>query len=279
MTSRGGAAPPSHGRRGGVQARAVSIGPSFAAPENSLLQRVRANRLLDQIRHSDSQQQVRRITRLVGDLAAITSTLTMSLCDLLFRFMSGQEEQYVQRHHSISLQAVEIINDLCAQPDVLQDWGFPPEHCRVTARQLGVFTGFGGLQHCAPDRADLGQPFPQPAELDEAPFLNQMMFLLLSRDLPPLALARCLSRARFGSWSSDRRSFFPARPHGQGQQMRWAVRTEDTQDLGVVHVTFVGVDIVSFRFEQAWPRARFRHSKHFMPARYALEAVDDTRRV
>ena len=120
--------------------------------------------------------------------------------------MSGQEEQYVQRHHNISLQAVEIINDLCAQPDVLQDWGFPPEHCHVTARQLGVFTGFGGLQHCAPDRADLGQPFPQPAELDEAPFLNQMMFLLHSRDLPPLALARCLSRARFGSWSSDRRA-------------------------------------------------------------------------
>jgi hypothetical protein len=61
--------------------------------------------------------------------------------------------------------------------------------------------------------------------------------------------------------------------------MRWAVRTEDTQDLGVVHVTFVGFDIVSFRFEQAWPRARFRHSKNFMPARYALEAVDDTRPV
>jgi hypothetical protein len=91
----------------------------------------------------------------------------------------------------------------------LQEWDFPPEHhdCRVAARQLGVFTGFGGLQHCAPDRADLGQPFPQPAELDEAPLLNQMMFLLLSRDLPPLALARCLNRARFGSWSSDHRSF------------------------------------------------------------------------
>ena len=49
---------------------------------------------------------------------------------------------------------------------------------------------------------------PQPAELDEAPlFLNQMMFLPLNRDLPTLALAWCLSRARCGSWSSDRRSF------------------------------------------------------------------------
>jgi hypothetical protein len=94
---------------------------------------VRGNRRLDQIRHSDSQQQVCRVTRLVGDLAAITSTLTMSLCDLLFRFMSGQEERYVQRHHSISFQAVDIINDLCAQPDVLQEWGFSPEHCRIAA--------------------------------------------------------------------------------------------------------------------------------------------------
>jgi hypothetical protein len=113
--------------------------------------------LLDQIRHSDSQQQVRRVTH----LAAITSTLTMSLCDLLFRFMSGQAERYFQRHHSISLQAVDIINDLCAQPDALQELGFSPEHCRIAARQLGVFTGFGGLQHCTPDRIDLGQPFPQ----------------------------------------------------------------------------------------------------------------------
>jgi hypothetical protein len=45
-----------------------------------------------------------------------------------------------------------------------------------------------------------------------------------------------------------------------------------------VHVTFVvGVDIVSFCFEQAWARACFWHSKHFMPACYALEEVDNTR--
>ena len=122
MTSHGGAATPPHGRPGGgVRARAVSIGPPFLALDHSLLQRVRGNRLLDQIRHSDSQQQVRRVTRLVGDLAAITSTLTMSLRDVLFRFMSGQAELYVQRHHSISFQAVDIINDLCAQPDVVQE--------------------------------------------------------------------------------------------------------------------------------------------------------------
>ena len=52
----------------------------FLAPQ-TLLHRVRGNLLLDQIRHSDSLQQVRRVTavtRLVGDLTAIPSMLTMT---------------------------------------------------------------------------------------------------------------------------------------------------------------------------------------------------------
>ena len=181
--------------------------PPLAAPENSLVQRVRGNRLLDPIRHSDSQQQVRRITRLFGELADITSTLNMSRCDLLFASCPARRSNMYKDTTTFPSRPSKLSTTSVHNQTFLQDWGFPPEHCHVTARQLGVFTGFGGLQHCAPDRADLGQPFPQPAELDEAPFLNQMMFLLHSRDLPPLALARCLSRARFGSWSSDRRAF------------------------------------------------------------------------
>ena len=57
--------------------RATTIESSNFAPENPVLTRIRRNRLLDQIRHSDSKQQVRRIARLVGDLAAVTSTLTL----------------------------------------------------------------------------------------------------------------------------------------------------------------------------------------------------------
>ena len=43
-------------------------------------------------------------------------------------------------------------------------------------------------------------------------------------------------------------------------------------------MTFVGSDIDSFRFEVAWPRARFRHGpcRHFMSERFRLQAVDDT---
>jgi hypothetical protein len=70
--------------------RAATIGPPNFAPENPILLRIRRNRLLDQIRHSDSKHQIRRTARLVGDLAAITSTLTMTLCDLLFKFVKLQ---------------------------------------------------------------------------------------------------------------------------------------------------------------------------------------------
>ena len=84
--------------------------------------------------------------------------------------MSGQEEQYLRRHHSVSLEAIDIINSICAQPDVLQGWGFSPEHCSVAARQLGIFTGFGGLQHCAPDHADLGRLFHSRPSSTRPPF-------------------------------------------------------------------------------------------------------------
>ena len=179
----------------------------------------------------------------------------------------------------VSLQAIEIINDLCAQPMVLREWGFSEEHCRVTARQLGVFTGYAGTQQC-PSPADLRAALPQPAQIDEAPFLNSMLFLLMSRDLPPLTLAQCLARARFGTWSADYRTFFTERRPGQGLQTRWAVRTEAAQDLGTVHVNFVGTEIDSFRFEMAWPKARFRHDgRHFMDKRFRLEVVNNTQRV
>ena len=186
MPHRGAGASSSAQRRPGP--RAAAIEPSNFAPENPVLHRIRGNRLLDQIRHSDSTQQVRRIARLVGNLAAITSTLTMTLCDVLFKFMSNHPERQVRERHRISLQAIEIINDLCAQPMVLREWGFSEEHCRVTARQLGVFTGYAGTQQCPPP-ADLRAALPQPAQIDEAPFLNAMLFLLTSRDLLPLTLA------------------------------------------------------------------------------------------
>lgn len=92
MSSQGGAGPPPPAR-GGAGPRAMTIASPSRAPEHAILQRVRGNRLLDQIRHSDSILQVRRTSRLLGDMAAITSVLTMNLCDMMFRFILASRRQ------------------------------------------------------------------------------------------------------------------------------------------------------------------------------------------
>jgi hypothetical protein len=130
--------------------RAAAMVPSNFASENPILFAIRSNRLLDQIRHSDSSLQVLHTARLVGDLAAITSTLTMSFADLIFRFMSGEPAERLQQRFSPALQAVDTINDLCAQSLVLRDWFFSEEHCHFTARLLGAFTGSACVLPCPP---------------------------------------------------------------------------------------------------------------------------------
>ena len=132
-------------------------------------------RLLYQIRHSDSSLQVRRTALLVGDLAAITSTLTMSPADLIFCLMSSEPVERLQQRFSTTLQAVDILNDLCAQPLVLRDWFFSEEHCHLTARLLGALTGSAGVLPCPPDHGNIFLP----ALLEEAPFLNTVFFLML----------------------------------------------------------------------------------------------------
>ncbi len=110
----------------------AAIGPLHFAPENPVLCRIRDNRLLDQIRHSDSVLQGRRSARLVGDLAAITSTLTMSFADLLFQCMAGEPVDRLQRRYHEALQAVDIIQELCSDPLALWEWHFSEEHCYLT---------------------------------------------------------------------------------------------------------------------------------------------------
>jgi hypothetical protein len=120
--------------RSGPGPQVAAIAPPPQAPEHPILTRVRGNRLLEQLRHSDSALQIRRTARLVGDLAAITSTLTMSFAYLLFQFMSGEPADRLQHRYRHSLQAVDIINDLCAQPLLLRDWHFSEEHFALTTR-------------------------------------------------------------------------------------------------------------------------------------------------
>ncbi len=119
------------------------------------------------------------------------------------------------------------------------------------------------------------QPLVLPALLEEGR-LNTVFLLMLSRDLPPLALAQCLARARFGYWSNDLRTFFSDfRRSGQGLSIKWGITTRDSHDLGTVCITFSGDHIVSFRFMQAWPTSQFRPGLHVMDSRFSLPAVDN----
>jgi hypothetical protein len=238
MTARQGAGVLSSTQRG-PGPRAVTMAPPNFASENPILFAIRCNRLLDQIRHSDSSLQVLRTARLVGDLAAITSTLTMSFADLIFRFMSSEPAERLQQRFSAALQAVDTINDVCAQPLMLRDWFFSEEHCHLTARLLGAFTGSAGVLPCPPDHDTIFSAAAQPALLVEAPFLNTVFFFMLSRDLPPLALAQCLARARFGYWSNDRQTFFSdLRQSCQGLPIKWGIATRDSHDQRPGHGSF-----------------------------------------
>jgi hypothetical protein len=100
----------------------------------------------------------------------------MSFADLIFRLMSGEPVDRLQQRFSAALQAVDTINDLCAQPLVLPDWFFSEEHCYLTARLLGAFTGSAGVLSCPPDHSNIFLAAAQPALLEEAPFLTQSSF-------------------------------------------------------------------------------------------------------
>ena len=70
-----------------------------------------------------------------------------------------------------------------------------------------------------------------------------LLFLLVSRQLSVLAVAECLSRARFGFWSEDRRTFFPELSQAAAfgvQRFGGGFQTKEVRDLGVVVVSFCG---------------------------------------
>ena len=158
-----------------------------------------------------------------------------------------------------SVTTATIITENVLSSGAAPAWAFSEEHCYLTARLFGAFTGFAGVQMCPPDPQNFFQIVSQPTPFeDEAPFLNTIFYPMLSRELPLLALAKCLVRARFGFWSDDRKVFFPnLHHHGQGLANRWALNTKEANDLGTVCVTCEGDHIPSFRFSHARPAALF----------------------
>jgi hypothetical protein len=174
------------------------------------------------------------------------------------------------------LQAFDLIHGLVEQPSILSEFGYSAEQAASTVQQLGRFAGTEGLQHCAADDIALRLAADmRPRIQEEAPFMVPLLFLLISRQFPVLAVTERLTRARFGFWSADRRTFFPEiRGEGVGFGVRWGVQTERVQDLGCVHVSFIGPLIDAIRFEEPWPAARFREGKHFMDDRFMLPLAE-----
>jgi len=76
----------------------------------------------------------------------------------------------------------------------------------VATNLLGSFTGFTRAQLCPTDPPDQRAALRR---LTRRLFLNPY-FSVAQQGLPALALIQCLARARFGTWSSDYRTFFGA---------------------------------------------------------------------
>ena len=203
-------------------------------PVNTLVVRLRGNKYLRRLASFSGPDRRRSSARFITDLAAVSSLLTTIACDILFLCFSRQPARNIQQRHGPALQAFELLHELVEQPGVLDAFGYSEEQVATTVLLLGNFVGARGLATCEPDAWAHRQRADRRAPAEEAPFLQPLLFQLLCRRLPLLALADCLACARFGFWSQDRRSFFPGSPPDQPSGLRWAVQTVRTNDFGVV---------------------------------------------
>ena len=239
--------------------------PSCTISIDALVLRLRGNFYLRRLASFSGPDRRRSSARFVTDLAAVSSLLTAIACDVLFLCFSKQDSQSIRRRHGPALEALELLYEMLARPAALAAFGYSREQTDTTIQFFGKFVGAGGLDSLEPDDWWLRRAADRrPQSLEEAPFLQPLLFLLLSRRLPLLALAECLSMARFGFWSADRRTFFPDVPTAHTGGLRWAVQTMHTADFGHVVVSFSGPAIDAVRFQDPWPRTRFREGSHFM---------------
>ena len=104
-----------------------------------------------------------------------------------------------------------------------------------------------------------------------------LLFLLVSRQLSVLAVAECLSRARFGFWSEDRRTFFPELSQAAAfgvQRFGGGSRLRRCEIWGWLSCRFAGASIDAIRFAAPWPKGRFRPGSHFMDSRFSLPLAE-----
>ena len=104
-----------------------------------------------------------------------------------------------------------------------------------------------------------------------------LLFLLVSRQFSVLAVAECLSRARFGFWSEDRRTFFPELSQAAAfgvQRFGGGSSLRRCEIWGWLSCRFAGASIDAIRFAAPWPKGRFRPGSHFMDSRFSLPLAE-----
>ncbi len=181
----------------------------------------------------------------------------------------------MQQRHEPALQALELSYKVVANPGVLAQLNYSAEQSATAVSLFGNFIGLDGPLHVPLDDWDLRREVDmRPHQRGEAPFTVQLLFLLISRHLPIMALAECISRALFGFWSQDRRTFFPDPLPAGVFGVRWGIHTVSAREIGHAVVSFTGAFIDAVRFAEAWPKARFRAGLHFMGKEFCLPLAE-----
>ena len=123
------------------------------------------------------------------------------MADVLFRFLHGQPAGQVAFEHRATSEMLDVVVDICNQIRVLREWQYSDEQCAWAQERLGILCGWGRRFPAISDG-----PLPVlilEQNIIEAPFINSMLFLLISPEFDIVRLGAMLASARRGRWARE----------------------------------------------------------------------------
>ena len=187
--------------------------------------------------------------------------------------LKGMKEDEVASRHAETLQIMDTLLDLFAEPGVLARWKYSDEQISWLKERLGPAVGAGR----APTTSACGA-WATPAGLgrsEQAPFLAPLLCALLSPEYKLLPLARMLARAANGRWAAGDTIFVVSQDeegrHAMGPL--WQVISEPISDLGAVTVVVRGVSVQWIILERAWPAKERPKRSQFMPEACSIVSI------
>ena len=172
------------------------------------------------------------------------------MADVLFRLLKGQPAGKVALQHRATSEMLDVVVDICSQIRVLREWQYTDEQCAWAQERLGILCGWGRQFPAISDA-----PLPVlilEQNIIEAPFINSMLFLLISPEFDIIRLgamlasvgevngrdkrmSRTTKRAEDGSYHATSRPGFH----------KLQSKTEHDEDMGIVTVRMQGEYITS----------------------------------